>query len=1080
MGKDKTMLEEYFEIQMEAFKKYNEHTVLFMQNGTFYESYQTDDLGYNLNNIAELLNFMVTKKNKTKPVSINCPYMLGIPVVTWSKHLKTLVENGYTIVEIAEVTPAPNPRREQIAVHSPATYTDEISNPESNFICSVYIEEVDKMYVTGLTIIDISTGKSYISEFMSVKLDNIIALDDLAKMIQTYQCKEVVITTCNLVSFTKQQLISYLEVADKLHFYNFADDNIHKLGYQQKVLKECFRKDGVSSSSNIIEALNLEYVTYGRISFIIVLNYIKDHCARSLINLEEPVLLEKTNNMYLGNNAIYQLNIFNNDQNNTSNMYYKGVQYKCLFDIINKTRTHMGRRFLKRNLISPLIDIKIIQKRYDIIDEWLSTTATIDSSSSIQPATTATIGADSADNSSNVDSTAIWQKLDDILKPIPDIERFFRKVLIYNIHPIDLYKCIKGIEQTALLLKIDNVVATENLLKDVNNLLLYITNNLQVEELSNYVINDITGPIFIEGIYPDLDKLNEDINNCKNFMELVCKEFNKILCTIATKKKKKILDGDDEDGKQVETYIKVGYTGREGNYFELTKRRCELLENWFENNSLKMGSIIIDKDSLTIKVLPAGSSAKIFLPEIRSKTEQIDSYINTLKIESRKIYIYFLIKLANKYHKVFTHIVDYVSETDFLCSGCKNVLKNKYVKPIILFNGAKKSFIETEQLRHPICEKLTDAEYIPTDISLGIDGQQGILLFGLNSAGKSTLQKSIGINLILAQIGYYVAATKFIYYPYTTLMTRISGNDNMFKGLSSFALEANELKAIIKRSNENTIIIADEVCRGTEHKGSLTVVLTMLELLLKKGCSFITATHLHDLLKYNRVNNMKNLQMYHLHLDYDEENNVVRYDRILKKGPGQSEYGFQLAKHMINDAEFSALANEINEEVNGCSEKASRYNSKVWLSECQICQYKPTDERHKPLETHHINFQRNTDNQGFLLAKPHIHKNHISNLCVLCDKCHDKIDTGELVIYGYEETSEGNVLKYSINSIKSNVVNIIVTDNNISSTNAILSLDDEIKELVNKKLTQKQILNKLEKKATQVYIKARIKQVKSI
>ena len=131
--------------------------------------------------------------------------------------------------------------------------------------------------------------------------------------------------------------------------------------------------------------------------------------------------------------------------------------------------------------------------------------------------------------------------------------------------------------------------------------------------------------------------------------------------------------------------------------------------------------------------------------------------------------------------------------------------------------------------------------------------QDGILLFGLNSAGKSSLQKSIGIAIIMAQMGYPVASKYFEFSPYQNLFTRISANDNIFKGLSSFALEISELRAIIKRSNENTLVIADEVCKGTEHKSSLIIVMTMLEILSKRKTSFITATHLHDLVNIERI-----------------------------------------------------------------------------------------------------------------------------------------------------------------------------------------------------------------------------------
>lgn len=105
-------------------------------------------------------------------------------------------------------------------------------------------------------------------------------------------------------------------------------------------------------------------------------------------------------------------------------------------------------------------------------------------------------------------------------------------------------------------------------------------------------------------------------------------------------------------------------------------------------------------------------------------------------------------------------------------------------------------------------------------------------------------------------MGYFVSASNFEYFPYNSLMTRINSNDNIFKGLSSFALELVELRAILKRSNYNTLVIADEVCKGTEHKSSLIIVMTMIETLCKNKTSFITATHLHELTKFNRIKNI--------------------------------------------------------------------------------------------------------------------------------------------------------------------------------------------------------------------------------
>ena len=97
----------------------------------------------------------------------------------------------------------------------------------------------------------------------------------------------------------------------------------------------------------------------------------------------------------------------------------------------------------------------------------------------------------------------------------------------------------------------------------------------------------------------------------------------------------------------------------------------------------------------------------------------------------------------------------------------------------------------SKKIRHPIVEKIqTDVEYIPNDIELSEDG---ILLYGTNACGKSTLMKSVGLSIVMAQSGFFVPCESFVYYPYTQIFTRILNNDNMFKGKSSFAVEMSEL-----------------------------------------------------------------------------------------------------------------------------------------------------------------------------------------------------------------------------------------------------------------------------------------------
>jgi DNA mismatch repair protein MutS len=161
-------------------------------------------------------------------------------------------------------------------------------------------------------------------------------------------------------------------------------------------------------------------------------------------------------------------------------------------------------------------------------------------------------------------------------------------------------------------------------------------------------------------------------------------------------------------------------------------------------------------------------------------------------------------------------------------------------------------------------------EYIPNDISLGTTAENninGILLYGLNSSGKSTCMKAVGLSIVMAQSGLFVPATEFSYSPYESLLARITGNDNILKGLSSFALEMTELRAILKRASPKTMVLGDEVCRGTENISAISLVTSTIERLSKTGSNFIFATHLHKVAEMESIKMLDNVKAFHLTVD---------------------------------------------------------------------------------------------------------------------------------------------------------------------------------------------------------------------
>ena len=154
-------------------------------------------------------------------------------------------------------------------------------------------------------------------------------------------------------------------------------------------------------------------------------------------------------------------------------------------------------------------------------------------------------------------------------------------------------------------------------------------------------------------------------------------------------------------------------------------------------------------------------------------------------------YVDCLKKMHETYHQLFNKLTEFVAKVDYIKSNAKTAVLYNYTRPKIITNNSKKSFIRCKQLRHPIVERINETtEYVPHDISLGINKDiddcdiDGMLIFGVNGVGKTVIMKAIGLVVVMAQSGMFVPATNFNYYPYQSLFARITGNDNIFKGLS--------------------------------------------------------------------------------------------------------------------------------------------------------------------------------------------------------------------------------------------------------------------------------------------------------
>jgi len=242
------------------------------------------------------------------------------------------------------------------------------------------------------------------------------------------------------------------------------------------------------------------------------------------------------------------------------------------------------------------------------------------------------------------------------------------------------------------------------------------------------------------------------------------------------------------------------------------------------------------------------------------------------------------------------------------------------------------NFYEAIALRHPIIESNHERGiYVPNDVYLGenndtshnhitlnaSDGEDllGILLYGINSSGKSSLMKSIGISVVLAQAGFFVPAVELRFGLYEKLFTRIVSKDNLYKGLSTFTIEMMELKNIFNRANARSLILGDEISQGTETESALAIVASAILKLIDLRSTFIFATHLHQLGQIPQLQNLKELIFLHLGIQYDEAEDTLIYNRVLQLGMGDSLYGLEFARSLHMDRDFLQTAQSIRDEL---------------------------------------------------------------------------------------------------------------------------------------------------------------------
>ena len=968
MSNNHSLVRDYLDYQIRFEKEYGPKSIVLMQVGAFFEMYGIDNkkekIG-NLKRIAEILNIILTRKRKcVVENSVSNPQMCGFQLSYLKRHLSILLDNDYTVIVIEQHSDDKQ-KRSITNIFSPGVNVDSVKTSDANNIVSIFIDiqtcykSGKKIMVLGCCSIDLSTGKNIISQSQELIGDKVTLFEDMNRFILIHNPSEILIN----MNEKDADLIESIEMNS-----NFSSRKVHnrigniggyeKISFQNSFLGKIFGDCGGMSA---LEYLDLEMKQTAVLSYMDLLQFCYEHNPNLLNKIQKPEIWNKSDHLVLYNDAIYQLDLVRHNEHLRGN-----TRIKSLFDLLCFTKTSMGRRLLKYRITNPITNVNKLNSRYNMISVMK-------------------------------DNEKMYEGVREGLKKIVDIQRYYRKLLLGKLHPFEFFtldvshksingiiKLLKGSDLNKL--SKEDVDSFGDFIKDYET-------NFNMREIGKYGLDDIHGNFIKEGISPEISAIE---SNIKKYEKVIYDERIRLI---------KLLDIQTK-GHNPPIILHISAEKKEYN-FQMTKTRYGLLKKkkGFEMDMKSM------YESRTI-----GNNVKFFNSKLRGISKYILCEKEKMKNEVKAFYLGKMAEYSKLYGNVMERISNYIAEIDVVQSNVKCSNEYGYCKPELV--ECEESFFDCKEIRHPILERLPfSGEYITNDLGLGFEAQCGMLLYGVNGSGKSSLSKAVGLNIIMAQCGMYVPSKEFKMSPYEKIFTRITSDDNLFKGKSSFAVEMSELRSILKFADKKSIVLGDEVCKGTEHKSGLSIINASLNFFVKNRINFILATHFHKL--YELLDNYPDVKsaIMFKHLSIERRDDTIIYGRKLEDGIGGDVYGLEIAKHIIDDPEFIKIANESRNKILGVSNNildnnVSNYNPDLIVDKCAICGKGANEIQ---LDTHHIKEQHSFDKNKLM---GHLKKDDIDNLVILCKFHHNEVHNGKLDVKGYKHTNKGRELDYEFRKEK--------------------------------------------------------------
>lgn len=779
------MMKQYMET-----KSQYQDCILFYRLGDFYEMFFDDAL-----TASRELEITLTGKNCGQEE--RAP-MCGVPYHAVEGYLNKLVSRGYKVA-ICEQTEDPKQakgivKREVVRIVTPGTNVDAqaLDETKNNYImCIVYIAD---RY--GISVADISTGEYLVTELP----DSARLMDEISRFVPA----EII---CNEAFYMSGMDLDGLKDRLGITIYSleswYFDDSLCR----EKLL-EHFHVSGFGG-------LGLEDYDCGIISAGALLQYLLETQKNSLSNLTHITPYVTGKYMLLDSATRRNLEL-------CETLREKQKRGSLLW-VLDKTKTAMGARMLRKCVEQPLIDKKEIVLRLDAVEELKN-------------------------------QAISREEIREYLSPVYDLERLLTKITYGTANPRDL---------TAFKTSLEMLPPIRYLLEEMqSDLLKEIYKDMDsLEDLCSLLKSAIRdeppiamkeGNIIRDGYNEEVDKLRRAKSDGKDWLAK--------------------LENEEREKTGIKN-LKIKYNKVFGYYLEVTNSYKSMVPDYYTR-----------KQTLA-------NAERYITPELKELEDMILGAEDKLYALEYELYCGVRDQIASQVDRI-QRTAKAVAWLDTFASLALVAERNGYVRP----NINEKGVIDIKDGRHPVVERMIpNGTFISNDTYLDDKKHRISVITGPNMAGKSTYMRQAALIALMAQIGSFVPAAKANIGLSDRIFTRVGASDDLASGQSTFMVEMTEVANILRNATSRSLLILDEIGRGTSTFDGLSIAWAVIEYISDSrllGAKTLFATHYHELTELEgKISNVNNYC-----IAVKEKGDDIVFLRKIVKGGADKSYGIQVAK----------------------------------------------------------------------------------------------------------------------------------------------------------------------------------------